>query len=576
MSNKGSFEHSKETFSAILGNSNFYLVPKYQRDYSWGEEQWDELWQDILFIHEQEPQDREDHYMGYLVLQRQAKRNGKIFFTIIDGQQRLTTLSLLVLSVLQILQASNDEQNAERIDLIRNNYISTKGLGSLIREYKLELNRNNDEYYRNELASLETRPRKRNIKRTEHQMRKAKEFYEKEIRQLDLSGSELGDFIGDIIGNYLIFTVIEVSDDINAYKVFETLNARGIQLSTPDLLKNHLFSIIDPRYENSRAIELQEEQWSATLNNLGKQDFSKFLRCFWNSRNSQASKSNLFKKIKTTCTSEESAIALLSALKGASSVYAALQDYKDELWQAIASDKHRRQIQQCLLALDIFNMAQPYPVLLSAYFAYAEADFAKLCHWLHTFCLRYQAICNLPSNDVEKFYNRIAIAINEQQPISEIKKQLVSRLPSDEAFRQSFASKTLSMSQSQKKAHYLLASIENHLNPSNPTALTGSYTIEHILPKSNYLADDTYWRDQFGDLLEQNVSRLGNLALLTEKAKANRDADTLSFAEKKAIYSSSNLKLLHKLCQYEDWNPDSLIDYQAYMAQQAVEIWAIA
>ena len=218
-------------------------------------------------------------------------------------------------------------------------------------------------------------------------------------------------------------------------------------------------------------------------------------------------------------------------------------------------------------------MAQPYPVLLSAYFAYTEPDFAKLCQWLQAFCLRYQVICNLPASDVEKFYNRIAIAIHEQQPIAESKKQLASRLPSDATFRESFASKTLSTSSSPKKAHYLLASIENHLNPDNPIALAGRYTIEHILTKSNYLPNDTYWRDQFGDRLEQDVSRLGNLALLS--AKANRDADTVSFAAKKAIYCSSNLKLLHKLCEYEDWNPDNLRDYQEFMAQQAVKIWAI-
>ena len=572
MSNKGSFEHSKETFSSIIGNSNFYLIPKYQRDYSWGEEQWDELWQDILAIYEQESQDREDHYMGYLVLQKQEKGDGKIFFTIIDGQQRITTLSLLVLAALQVLQISDDEHDAQRVEIIKRNYISAQNPVTLTDDYKLELNRNNDEYYRNELASLQTHPRKRNIKKTEHQMRKAKEFYEREILQLHLSGSDIGQFISDIVANRLLFTVIEVGSDVNAYKVFETLNARGIQLSTSDLLKNHLFSIIDPRYENSHVIERQEEQWSTTLDNLGKEDFSKFLRCFWNSRNSQASKNNLFKKIKTTCTTKEAAIALLNDLKSASSVYAALQSHNDELWSSISHKDHKSQIQHCLLALDIFNMAQPYPVLLSAYFAYPEAGFAKLCHWLLAFCLRYQVICNLPSNDVEKFYSRLAIAIHEQQPIAEIKKQLVSRLPSDEDFQQSFASKTLPISQSSKKAHYLLASIENHLNPNNPTALTSSYTIEHILPKSP--KEDDYWRDQFGDLLEQDVSRLGNLALLS--AKANRDADTASFAAKKAIYRSSNLKLLHKLCQYEDWSPDNLRDYQAFMAQQAVKVWAIS
>ena len=465
MRNTVNFEVNNRFFSDIIGNSRYYQVPKYQRDYSWGEEQWDELWQDILAIYEQEPQDREDHYMGYLVLQKQDKSNGKIPFTIIDGQQRLTTLSLLILAALQILRASNDEQDAERIEIIKNSYISSRSPSLLAEHYKLKLNRNNDEYYRLNLANLSSHPIKRRIKRSEHRMRQAKEFYEQVIRQLNFSGSEIGTFIRDIVANSLFFTVIEVNDDANAYKIFETLNARGVRLSTPDLLKNHLLSVISSRYENSYDIDMQEERWSATLNNLGKEDFSRFLRCFWNSRNSQSSKSNLFKKIKTTCTSKETAITLLNALHGASSVYAALQDHKDDLWGAIANDKHKRQIQHCLLALDIFNLSQPYPVLLSAYFAYAEPDFAKLCQWLQAFCLRYQVICNLPSNDVEKFYNRLAIAIHEQQPIAESKKQLVSRLPSDATFRESFASKTLSTS-SKPEESPLLA--RQHRKPPQP------------------------------------------------------------------------------------------------------------
>ena len=334
MRNTGNFTTTNKPFGEIIGNSKHYRVPKYQRDYSWGEEQWDELWQDIIAIHQQDPQAREQHYMGYLVLQKQEINA----FTIIDGQQRLTTLSLLVLAALQILHASTDENDAQRIEIIKGNYISTKNPSSLTESHKLELNRNNDLYYRNDLASLSSHPRKRRIKRSEHQMRKAKEFYQQAICQLDLNSSEISQFIESIIANYLLFTVIEVSDDVNAYKVFETLNARGVQLSTPDLLKNHLFSIINPRYENSQDIERQEEQWSLTSDNLGKEDFSKFLRCFWNSRNNQASKSNLFKKIKATYTSKEAAITLLNALNDASSVYAALQDHKDELWENIAKE----------------------------------------------------------------------------------------------------------------------------------------------------------------------------------------------------------------------------------------------
>ncbi len=567
MRNKVNFDTSNKPFSEIIGNSKQYTVPKYQRDYSWDEEQWDELWQDILAIHHEVPEDREEHYMGYLVLQKQEINQ----FKIIDGQQRLTTLSLLILASLQILEASEAAKDQERSRLIKSNYISTKSPSSLTETFKLELNRNNDAYYRNDLASLSRQPRQRNLKKTEHQMRKAKEFYQKEIKKLDFDEQGLSLFIENIIANYLLFTVITVGDDVNAYKIFETLNARGVHLSTPDLLKNYLFSIIDPAYDNKKDIETQEEKWSITLDNLGKEDFSKFLRCFWNSRHTLATKTNLFKKIKTTYTTQNEAVGVLDDLRTTSSIYAALTKQDDDQWRDISNTRNKENITHCLLALDVFNIVQPYPVLLSAYMSYSKSDFARVCKWVHAFCIRYQVICGLSSRDVEGLYNQTAKAIYEGKSITEIKQKLQSMLPDDEKFKDAFAQKTLPTAQNQKKAHYLLASMENYLSPKNPIGLQTAYSVEHILPKSD--ADDDYWRAQFSDQLEQYVSRLGNLTLLS--TRNNREANQSTFEEKKAIYQSSNLGLLKKLCEYSHWNAESVNDYQDFMAKQAIKIWKI-
>jgi uncharacterized protein with ParB-like and HNH nuclease domain len=89
----------------LLGNGKKYLVPKFQRDYSWGQEQWQDLWEDIEFIHENVD---EYHYMGYLVLQEKEDS----VFSVIDGQQRFTTFSLIVLAAIQRLKEINDEERA--------------------------------------------------------------------------------------------------------------------------------------------------------------------------------------------------------------------------------------------------------------------------------------------------------------------------------------------------------------------------------------------------------------------------------------------------------------------------------
>lgn len=327
MNNKVNFDTSNKPFSEIIGNGKRYTVPKYQRDYSWDREQWEDLWADVMEINDLPRGEREEHYMGYLVLQRSAIDR----FKIIDGQQRMTTLSLLILAALQILKGSDDKNDEKRLELLKQKFISTQSASSLREEFKLELNRNCDAYYRNDLASLDGSPRKRNLKKTEHLLRKAKEYFERELRSLKVSGEELGALIENIVSNYLLFTVITVGDDVNAYKVFETLNARGVQLSTPDLLKNYIFSIIDPKYEDVELIETQEERWSQILDDLGSEDFATFLRIFWNARNPVATKTRLYKVIKGKISEPSDGIDLLRDLSKASSVYAALRNPEDEL-----------------------------------------------------------------------------------------------------------------------------------------------------------------------------------------------------------------------------------------------------
>lgn len=580
MRNKVNFDTANKSFGEIISNSKKYKVPKYQRDYSWDQEQWDDLWQDIVDIHKSAEKEREEHYMGYLVLQKHAIDE----FTVIDGQQRLTTLSIIILAALQILNRSGNESdnnksdnksdNEKRLEIIRGRYVSTKSAGSLLENYKLELNRNNDEYYRNELANLTDKPRQRNIKNTERLMVKAKQFYEKAIDNLKFNGEQLGEFIENIISNYLLFTVITVGDDVNAYKVFETLNARGVQLSTPDLLKNYLFSIIDPSYSQIKLIEQYEEKWSITLHNLGGEDFPRFLRTFWNSRNPLVTKTKLFKNIKRQINKDKEASEMLESIKQSSEVYAALRNPEDELWRSITNENNKQLIKECVQVLRTFNIVQPYTILLSAYERLDKKGFARICKYLTSFCIRYHAICNKPAKEVEAFYNKLAIAIHKREmDVFSAKEELKAKVPNDEEFENAFASKTMPTAQSVKKVRYLLIKLEKHINPNSNIELSNStLTIEHVLPKKGSKNDD-YWRSQFGDSLEQNTQRLGNLTLLKESH--NRSARANNFKQKKEVYCKSKLEIVKKLMKYKDWNIESLNAYQKFMANKATQIWKL-
>jgi len=159
-----------KTFRELMGNGILYKVPMFQRDYSWTETEWDDLWQDMIEVYK----DREPvHYMGYLVL----KSDDTINFDIIDGQQRITTLSLLILAVLKNLQALqlnkiDEENNKIRAEQLRNSYIGYLDPVTLISSSKLKLNKHNDWFYQNDIVPLGKIP-KRGLNASENLIKNA-------------------------------------------------------------------------------------------------------------------------------------------------------------------------------------------------------------------------------------------------------------------------------------------------------------------------------------------------------------------------------------------------------------------
>jgi uncharacterized protein with ParB-like and HNH nuclease domain len=217
---KGIQNTSSKTYRQLMGNGLRYEIPKFQRDYTWDTENWDDLWQDIKALLNNEDN---EHYLGYLVLQTLNNKE----YQIIDGQQRLTTLSLIILAVLKNLSelATNgidSENNLKRKENLRNSYIGYVDPVTLISNNKLKLNRNSDDYYKQHLVLLKDLPL-RNTNTSEKHMRECFRWFYDRIKKDFKTGESLAAFIDNIVDK-LFFTVIEVSDQINAFKVFETLN----------------------------------------------------------------------------------------------------------------------------------------------------------------------------------------------------------------------------------------------------------------------------------------------------------------------------------------------------------------
>jgi hypothetical protein len=156
----------------------------------------------------------------------------------------------------------DEEKNARRQKQLQGSYIGDLDPVSLSPRPKLELNRHNNHFFQSHLVTLDKLP-KRGLNPSEHLLRKAfcrfKDRLKSRFGMSASSGQELAAKIGSLVDK-LFFTVITVTDELNAFKVFETLNARGVRLSANDLLKNYLFSVISSQQTHETELKLLEER----------------------------------------------------------------------------------------------------------------------------------------------------------------------------------------------------------------------------------------------------------------------------------------------------------------------------
>ena len=563
------FNTSNQTYRQIMGNGLTYKVPRFQRDYSWTEEQWDDLWLDIQNVLQgEEPA----HYMGYLVLQ--SRDNKK--FDVIDGQQRLTTLSILVLAILKGLELLikddiDSENNTRRQDQLRNSYIGFLDPVTLVPKSKLTLNRNNDVFFQNYLIPLQRLPL-RNLKPSEHQMRKAFNWFLDKISKNYLpkrDGATLAEFL-DSLSDKLFFTVITVDDEINAYKVFETLNTRGVKLSSTDLLKNYLFSVVDrDKPGDEHLLKSLEDRWELLVGKLGSESFPEFLRAHWNSRNKLVRSSDLFKTIRARLLNQGQVFSLVRDMEVDADVYAALFRPEDEIWGS------RNELKEALSILNLFGAKQIAVLLLTGYRRLNIDDFTKLVIGAVVLMLRYNVIGGLPANEQESVFNNGAVRLHqEQNPSLLLTFQMLKTIyPSDAAFEEAFADKQLRTTNGRNKkiARYLLFHIEQYLTGRDFDVDSAQYNLEHILPENPGIE----WEAIDHSDQEQFIYRLGNMTLM--KSNENRNIGNQGFEVKKDMYKNSEFEITRKIAEDNtDWAPSRIAGRQRWMAKQAKSIWKIS
>jgi len=544
-------------FSSVVSNNRRFCVPKFQRDYSWENEQWDDLWQDIEAMIKED----DEHYMGYLVLQT---KDDKLFY-IIDGQQRFTTIILLILAAIKSIkklveQGVEADDNQRRIENLKSMFIGKEDPVTLEYDNLLVLNRNNNPYYKDYIVKMGGL-RARNLKSTEKLMKKCFEFFEQRLNGKFQSGKEYASYIQRVVDN-LYFTQIVVNDEMNAFRVFETLNARGVQLSSSDLLKNYLFSLVDRDNMHESYIETLEYKWTRLTDNIKAEKLPEFLRYYWNISHRAIRSNALFKTIRSEIKTDKQVFSLMDDMMRYSDIYMALMDENDELW----TDEEEK---ECIKLLKVFRLKQPFSLLMSAKMRLSKKDFIRLLKHIINLCFRYNVICDKNPNDQEIPFNNLAISINKGGTLDF--SILSSIVIEDTEFENIFKEKSFPYNtRNMQIVRYILGKIEHFKGSTLRVTLDDdNATVEHILPQN---FDESWPIDE--SKASRLIYRLGNTCLLEKKL--NRSIQNANFAEKKAIYATSSYYYAKKIAEdINDWNESEIIKIQKGMARAACSIWSL-
>ena len=548
----------------LIGNGRVYGVPRYQRDYSWTQEQWEDLWNDILEVRA----GREDrHYLGALVVEATSDRE----FAVIDGQQRLATLSVLALAVIAKLEdlakdGREADANRDRSKELRNRFVGERDPASLVEHSRLTLNDTNDAFYQDYLVQLRKPHNVRGLPTSNRQLWEAFRYFRAcldKVPDARNDGEAVARILSETVARGLLFILITVDDELNAYTVFETLNARGIELTTTDLLKNYLFSKI--RVEPD--LTVLQRRWGSLVDMVEPRRFPDFLRYHLLCTHSAIRRRRMFKLVRSEVKNSHDVFDLIDAISPRGELFAALRDPGHEYW--IGSVEAKRSVSELIL----FGARQMTPLLFSAWEHLSYEEFVRCLKLVSTITFRYSVVGKLHGARLEPAYHRAAkaVATGGIKSAYEAFDMLKAIYVEDAQFRHSF--EALAITGSQKKLiRYVLARLETDASGRECDHESDPGTIEHILPQRP--TDE--WDRSFSDRQQASgVNRLGNLTLL-ERA-VNRDIGNADYSKKVVKYGGSGYALTRQISELapEEWTWAFLERRQVLMAKRATHLWRV-
>lgn len=528
-----------------------FIVPLYQRMYSWKEEQCKRLWNDLVFL---EKHNKNAHFIGSIVsVIESASISGTSKCMVIDGQQRLTTLTILLIALRDYLNLKGITNSITRKFLKNDTDIVED-------QYKLILTYNDKDALEKliENAPLDSVNNSRIVD--------AYKYFSKQINSSDLSYEEIDRAIAKL---QIVNILLDPSAD-DPQSIFESLNSTGMDLSQSDLIRNYILMGLN----NIEQTDLYRNIWLPTekLFNYDKQSelMDGFFRDYVTMKISRIPKEgNVYEEFKKYHQGLNTSNQELCA-----DIY----NYAKCYTNIVFSKANDVELNDIFFDIRLLRMEVAYPFLMYVYNSYennkiTREEFIKILRLTESYVFR-RAICEIPTNSLNKTFAVMKNKINANDYVNSICANYVlldsyKEFPKDDEFSQRFIEKDI---YHMRIRQYILSKLERFDNKEKLDL--GAFTIEHVMPENENLRYG--WKEALGDnwqaIHTQYLHTIGNLTLTAY----NSEMSDRSFFEKlnmKGGFNDTGLRLNSYIRKQTEWNADKIKERAKILSNNALKIW---
>lgn len=527
------------------------MVPVFQRAYAWDEANVREFLEDLR---KARADDRE-YFMGTVVLAEPSDVSPRK--VIVDGQQRLATTAVLLIAVRDRLKELGQDADSEAVSsrFLRRYEISQK-------EEVTRLVLSPDDLPDYDCLVEGTDGRSDSMLSDAYKLCKD---HVDELAPDAASVADLDKLIEQLSGSVQVLLAV-ASGIPEAYVIFETLNDRGADLTTADLLKNYLFS-----QAGAESIAYVQTVWVRIAAQFDKPaDLVKFIRHEYSSRNGRVTSRQLYRALQDSIGGgSKNTKAYIKQLEETLGVFAALRDPDHSRWSGLSFD-----VRDSLLAFRRFGFESSTPLLLAAFREWSDTKAARLLNRVAGWSIRAMVAGKLGGGSSEEAFCSAALAVADGSATNQtaVGKVMASFVPTDAEFKAAFrAFGPISTS----KAKYLLGVLEKerHAKKSQGNLAydwsSKGVTIEHLIPAS---ATKTGFGSAADfERFEELRDRLWNFALL--ERGLNKKAGSMPFAKKKHLYVESAFPMTRELADRSGFGVDDAEKRSIELASLAVQAW---